>query len=66
MRTDLKVLRVKNKLTQQQLADKLGVSVVTYNLIEQGKRQGSKDFWANLQKLFKLADGELWQLYINN
>ena len=66
MRTDLKVLRVKNKLTQQQLANKLGVSVVTYNLIEQGKRNGSKDFWAKLQKLFKLADGELWQLYINN
>lgn len=66
MRTDLKVLRVKNKLTQQQLANKLGVSVVTYNLIEQGKRQGSKDFWFKLQQLFKLADGELWQLYINN
>lgn len=66
MRNELKVLRVKHQLTQQQLAEKLGVSVVTYNLIEQGKRQGSKDFWAKLQKLFKLADGELWQLFINN
>lgn len=66
MRNDLKVLRVKNKMTQQQLADKLGVSVVTYNLIEQGKRQGSKDFWFKLQQLFNLADSELWQLFINN
>ena len=66
MRNELKVLRVKHQLTQQQLADKLGVSVVTYNLIEQGKRQGSKDFWAKLQQLFSLADGELWQLFINN
>lgn len=66
MRNELKVLRVKHQLTQQQLAEKLGVSTVTYNLIEQGKRQGSKDFWFKLQQLFKLADGELWQLYINN
>ena len=65
MRNDLKVLRVKHQLTQQQLADKLGVSVVTYNLIEQGKRQGSKDFWQGIQKAFSLTAAEMWQLYTN-
>lgn len=66
MRTELKVLRVKNKLTQKELADKLGVSYPTYNLIEQGKRVGSTGFWLDLQSLFKLDDGELWKIYKTN
>ena len=35
MRTELKILRIKHRLTQAQLAEKLGVSYATYNLIEQ-------------------------------
>lgn len=62
MRTDLKVLRVKNRLTQQQLADQLGVSVTTYNFVEQGKRRGTHKFWVDLQRLLKLEDGEVWKL----
>ena len=65
MRTELKVLRVKHNLTQKELAEKVGVSYPTYNLIEQGKRKGSTQFWANVQKLFNLEDGELWKLYAN-
>ena len=62
MRHNLKVFRVKNKLTQQQLADQLGVSVSTYNLIEGGKRRGSIKFWEKLQQQFKLEGGEVWSL----
>lgn len=62
MRNELKVLRVRNGLTQQQIAEKLSVSVSTYNLIEQGKRRGSQEFWLKLQKEFNLKDGEVWQL----
>ena len=62
MRHNLKVFRVANKLTQQQLADQLGVSVSTYNLIEGGKRRGSIKFWDKLQKQFKLEGGKVWEL----
>lgn len=65
MRTDLKVLRIKHHLTQAQLAEKLGVSYATYNLIEQGKRKGSVEFWRKIQNTFNLADADMWQLYTN-
>ena len=60
-RHNLKLLRVKHNLTQQQLADQLGVSVSTYNLVENGQRRGSQCFWLKLQKLLQLEDGEVWQ-----
>lgn len=65
MRTNLKVLRVKQHLTQAEIATKLGVSYATYNLIEQGKRKGSTEFWQRIQTLFNLSDAEMWQLYAN-
>ena len=61
-RIELKSLRVRNDLTQPQMAKKTGVSLSTYNLIEQGKRRGSQEFWLNLQKEFDLKDGEVWKL----
>lgn len=66
MRTELKVLRVKNQLTQKELADKVGVSLTTYNLIENGSRRGSVKFWQTLQQEFNLEDGEVWKLQQNN
>ena len=65
MRTELKILRIKQHLTQAELAEKVGVSYATYNLIEQGKRKGSNDFWVKLQQVFNLSDAEMWQLYAN-
>ena len=65
MRTELKILRIKHHLTQAQIAEKVGVSYATYNLIEQGKRKGSTTFWDKLQKQFNLTDAEMWQLYSN-
>lgn len=65
MRTELKILRITHQLTQQQLADKVGVSVSTYNLIENGNRRGSQNFWVTLQQVFKLEDGEVWKLQQN-
>lgn len=62
MRHALKVFRVTQNLTQQQLADKMGVTVGTYNLIENGKRRGSQKFWVKLQETFKLEDGQVWNL----
>jgi len=65
MRTELKILRIKHRLTQAELAEKVGVSYATYNLIEQGKRKGSTEFWAKLQQIFNITDAEMWQLYAN-
>lgn len=61
-RQALKVFRVTHNLTQQQLADKMGVSLSTYNLIESGKRRGSQEFWVKLQKEFNLDGGKVWEL----
>lgn len=65
MRTALKVLRVRNNLTQKDMATKLGISYPSYNLIEQGKRKGSTEFWETIQNQFNLTDAEMWQLYAN-
>lgn len=62
MRTDLKILRIKHNLTQTDIAQKLGISRSTYNLVEQGKRNGSKKFWLAVQNLFELGDAEVWKL----
>ena len=65
MRIELKLLRVKNQLTQQQLAEKLGVSYATYNLIERGQRKGSTEVWTKIQQLFNISDADMWKLYAN-
>ena len=55
-------LRVDHDLTQEKMAELCGVSVSTYNLIENGKRRGSKKFWACVQKLFHLDGEQMWKL----
>lgn len=65
MRTELRVLRAKHNVTQQEVAKRTGVSITTYNLIENGIRRGSVEFWLRLQKEFKLEDGEVWKLQRN-
>lgn len=65
MRQELKLFRVKQNLTQQQIAKKLGVSYATYNLIENGSRRGSQEFWVKLQETFKIDDGEIWRMQKN-
>lgn len=62
MRMDLKLLRVKNHLTQPEMAKRCGTSLSTYNLIEQGKRMGSQAFWQTLQREFNLDGGEVWKM----
>lgn len=61
-RNELKILRVSHGLTQELIAQKVGLSKAAYNLIENGKRRGSKDFWLKLQSEFNLNDAEVWQL----
>ena len=55
-------LRVDHEITQTEMAKICGVSVSTYNLIENGKRRGSKTAWQNIQTHFKLDGGQMWKL----
>lgn len=51
---------LKGRLTQQEVADKLGITLTSYALIEKGHRHGSFKTWLKIQKLFNLTDAECW------
>lgn len=55
-------LRVDHDLTQTDMADICGVSVGTYNLVENGKRRGSKKVWQTIQTHFNLDGEQIWKL----
>lgn len=61
-RTNLKLFRVKNKLSQAAISEKIGCQRATYSAIECGKRSGRKDFWNKLQQAFNVPEGEMWEL----
>lgn len=58
----LKVLRVKNGLTQEQMANKMGWSRQYYAKTESGRSFGTVPFWNKLQKAFGVPDDEMWLL----
>lgn len=60
--TELKVLRARFNLTQEQTADALEVPRQQYSYIERGERKGSAETWLKIQKLFGLSDGKTWRL----
>lgn len=62
MRTNLKVFRVAHKLTQAEIAAKLGVSRQTYAYVERGERLGTQSFWDTLQQVFNVPDSEMYSL----
>lgn len=62
MRTDLKILRVKQGWRQKDVAEKLGISSTSYSLIESGKRFGSPKTWEKIKELYNLQDHEMWEL----
>lgn len=55
-------LRVDHDLTQTDMAKICGVSISTYNLIENGKRRGSKKVWQTIQAHFNLEGEQIWKL----
>ena len=62
MRINLKIFRIKNKLTQQEISDTLGCSLATYSAIERGDRNGRPTFWNSLQTAFNIPSAEMWEL----
>lgn len=61
-RMNLVKFRGSQALTQHEFAEKMGVKRQMYSLVELGKRQGSPEFWAKLQKAFELPDAEMYPL----
>lgn len=59
---ELVKMRVDHDYTQTDMAERLGVSLATYNLIENGKRRGSKEFWLKLQNEFNLDGETVWKI----
>ena len=61
-RHNLYMLRCKHKLTQAEFAAKVGVSLRGYQNVEWGERYGTEDFWAAIQRVFKVPDSEMYSL----
>lgn len=59
VRKYLKEARQKAGMTQQQVTDQLGISLVYYQKIEQGSRTGDFEIWDALEDLFNLHQREL-------
>ena len=66
MRTNLKLFRVKNNLSQLQMAEKLNCTRATYSSIECGSRDGRQSFWKGLQSAFAIPDANMWELMQND
>lgn len=62
MRLNLKIFRIKAGLSQDELANKLGVSRGCYGAIERGFRNGNKRFWNSLKVNFDITEDDLKEL----
>ena len=66
MRSALYMFRHKQRLSQEEMAEIMGCSRVTYSNIETGKSNGRLKFWEALKKAFSLTDVELIKLMKND
>ena len=61
-RDNLYLFRCTHRLSQQEMADKIGVDRMTYAKVENGKSDGSMRFWNALKAAFDLDDCHLMEL----
>ena len=62
MKNTIKVERAKHDLTQEDLANKIGVSRQTINSIEKGRYVPSTVLALKMSKLFEVSVNELFEL----
>lgn len=62
MRVNLKVVRQKAGMTQQQVASAIGISLRYYQNIEQGSRTGDFGIWDSLEDLFNIHQRKLREI----
>lgn len=66
MRQNLKQARIDKGMTQQAVAEYLGISLVYYQKIEQGTRTGDFEIWDDLEDLFNIHQRTLRQFCIKD
>lgn len=59
MRNGLYMFRHAKRLSQAEMAEKIGCNRATYAAIEIGKRDGRMAFWNSLKKAFNISDAEI-------
>lgn len=59
MRNGLYMFRHGKRLSQREMAAKIGCSRATYSSIECGSRDGTLSFWRKLQTAFGIPDAEI-------
>ena len=62
MRNNLKEARNAKDMTQQQVADHLGISLRYYQKLEAGDRGGDFEIWDSLEDLFSIHQRDLRQI----
>lgn len=62
MRNNLFIFRHSKRLSQEEIAQKIGCSRATYSSIETGARDGRMKFWEDLKNAFGLSDAEKGEL----
>ncbi len=62
MKNSIKVQRAIHNFTQQELADKIGVSRQTINAMEKGKYVPSTALALKLSQLFKISVNDIFEL----
>lgn len=59
MRNGLYMFRHGKRLSQREIAEKIGCSRATYSAIENGTRNGTMTFWGKLQTAFDIPDADI-------
>lgn len=62
MRENLRNARKEKSLSQQQVADKLDISLRQYQRIESGQSNGTFETWDSLEDLFNIHQRELREI----
>lgn len=63
MRENLKNARKAANMTQQQVADKIGISLRYYKQIEAGQRTGDFEIWDSLEDMFNVHQRVLREIH---
>lgn len=56
----MKEYRIKNNLTQEEVANRLNILVSTYNMMENNKRRVSLEIAKQLEKIFNVSIDEIF------
>lgn len=61
--TNIKILRIKENLTQEDMAKEIGCSTVSYIQKEKGRVDFTKDEMKKVKEKFDLSLAEFWEIF---